>query len=34
MVVHNIQSKATPWMAAGLFKAELTLGDRWRLGEY
>jgi hypothetical protein len=33
MVVRNIQSKAALWKAAGLFRAELALGDRWRLGE-
>jgi hypothetical protein len=32
-VIRNIQSEAVLWKAAGLFRAELSLGDRWRLGE-
>jgi hypothetical protein len=33
MVVRNIRSEAMMWMVAGFFKAELALGDRWRLHE-
>jgi hypothetical protein len=32
-VIRNIRSEAVLWKAAGLFRAELSLGDRWRLGE-
>jgi hypothetical protein len=32
-VIRNIRSKAVLWKAAGLFRAKLSLGDRWRLGE-
>jgi hypothetical protein len=33
MVLRNIRREAEPWKAVGLFKAELTLVDRWRVGE-
>jgi hypothetical protein len=32
-VLRNIRREAELWKAAGLFKAELTTVDRWRLGE-
>jgi hypothetical protein len=32
-VIRNIRREAELWNVAGLFKAELTLGDRWRFGE-
>jgi hypothetical protein len=32
-VIHNIRKEAELWKAVGLFKAELALVDRWRLGE-
>jgi hypothetical protein len=33
MVIRNIRREAELWKAAGLFKAEIALVDRWRLGE-
>jgi hypothetical protein len=32
-VIRSIRMEAGLWKAAGLFRAELTLVDRWRLGE-
>jgi hypothetical protein len=32
-VIRNIRREVELWKAAGLFKAELALVDRWRLGE-
>jgi hypothetical protein len=32
-VIHNILREDELWKAAGLFKAELALVFRWRLGE-
>jgi hypothetical protein len=32
-VIRNIRSEAELWRAAGLFKADLALVDRWRIGE-
>jgi hypothetical protein len=32
-VIHNIRKESELWKAVGLFKAELSLVDRWRLGE-
>jgi hypothetical protein len=32
-VIRNIRREAELWKAACLFKAELALGDRWRIGE-
>jgi hypothetical protein len=33
MVIRNIRREAELWKTAGLFKAEIALVDRWRLGE-
>jgi hypothetical protein len=33
MVIRNIYREDKLWKAAGLFKAKLALGDRWRIGE-
>jgi hypothetical protein len=32
-VIRNIRREAELWKAVGLFKAELALVNRWRLGE-
>jgi hypothetical protein len=32
-VIRNISREAEMWKAAGLFRAELALMDRWRLGK-
>jgi hypothetical protein len=33
MVIRNIRREAKLWKAAGLFRANLAVVDRWRLGE-
>jgi hypothetical protein len=33
VVIRNIRIEAELWKAAGLFKADLAVVDRWRLGE-
>jgi hypothetical protein len=33
MVIRNIRREAELWKAAGLFKADLAVVDRWRIGE-
>jgi hypothetical protein len=33
-VVRMIRGEAELWKAVGLFRVELALVDRWRLGEY
>jgi hypothetical protein len=32
-VIHNICREAELWKAGSLFKAELALGDSWRIDE-
>jgi hypothetical protein len=32
-VIRNIRREAELWKAAGLFKADLAVVDRWRIGE-
>jgi hypothetical protein len=32
-VIYKIRMEAEVWKVVGLFKAELALADRWRLGE-
>jgi hypothetical protein len=32
-VIRNIRREAELWKAAGLFKTDLAVVDRWRIGE-